>query len=365
MSIFAALKLLPPTSPSAADEYAQKQEIIQNNVSQAIAKLNSLYNFTGNCPLEMIGDVHRHHTLFMSSVFRLNNYTLLARMLVWMYRTYHSHGFSYDYFTYALSEWRKAITHTISPANVAEIDGVYQWIIERHPDFLQLAEATDYHVFPYKQTQATDDFVMHLLHGEYQGCLAIGKDYLAAKSLAEFYVEVIEPSMYEVGRLWEIGHISIAQEHLATAVVSRVMLSLFVGAEKRETTSAKAVIAAAPNELHEVGARMVADLLEHQGWEVDYLGANVPKEYLLQYLIENQPCFLGLSIAMPYNLAAAQEAIKEIRSACICGIKIMAGGAAFKHSEDLWRQIGVDAYAVDGNAAIEIARKWKEAKPIR
>ena len=366
MTIFATIKLLSPVSLSAADEYSQMQKVIQNDVNQALAKINSIHDFMSNCPLQVMFDIHHHHTLFMNNVFRLNNYTLLARLLVWEYRACHAHGFSYDYFTYAFSEWRKAVKLHVSQDNAAEIDCVYQWIVEHHADLIQLAESDDYQVFlSNKEQEGYSTFLTHLLYVESQACLAIGATYLDdGNDLASFYIEVIEPSMYEVGRLWETGQISVAQEHLATAVVNRVMFTLFLRAGLRDANKPKVVIAAAPNELHEVGASMVADLLEQHGWAVDYLGANMPQEDLLQYLRVSQPCFLGLSVVMPFNLLSAREIIAAIRADTnICGVKIMVGGAAFKHSEDLWRQVGADAYAVDGHATIKIARSWLEEKP--
>jgi len=366
MIIFETIKSLPPVSMSAADEYAQRRDIIQNDVNQTLAKLNGIYDFMSNCPLQVMVDHHRHHTLFMSSVFRLNNYTLLARMLVWMYRAYHAHGFSYDYFTYAFSEWRKMVTIHMSQANGLEIDRVYRWIVGHHSDFVQLAESSEYKVLACDNDQEViHTFVAHLLRGEYQACSEIGETYYLTDvdNLACFYVEIIESSMYEVGRLWEMGHISVAQEHLATAIVNRLMLALFLRAGLVEATKPKVVIAAVPNELHEIGASMIADLLEQHGWQVDYLGANMPKEDLLEYLRVNKPYFLGLSVVIPFNLESTWEIIDAIRSdASISGIKIMVGGAAFRHSKDLWHQVGADAYAVDGHAAIRTAERWLKEK---
>jgi len=365
MTIFETKAKVQPVSASAAGEYAQWQYSIQNTVSEALAKYDSIHDLTGNCPPEVLVDIQRQHTLFFSCVFQLNNYHLLARMLVWMYRAYHAHGFSYDYFIQAFSEWRKAVALHMSQPQAEEIDRVYQWIARHHSELVQLAESAEYQVFPNRNTQEDySPFLTHLLHVEYRECLAIGETYLTrADGLARFYVEVIEPSLYEVGRRWETGKISVAQEHLATAVVNKVMLALFLRSGLRDAIKPKVVIVAAPNELHEVGAYMVADLLEQQGWDVDYLGANMPKAGLLEYLQVNKPYFLGLSVVMPFHLAAVREIIEAIRSdAGLYGVRIMVGGAAFRHCEDLWRQVGADAFAVDGHAAITIARKWLAQK---
>ncbi|MDR3590844.1 MAG: cobalamin-dependent protein [Negativicutes bacterium] len=365
MTIFASIEQLQPVSAAASGEYTKKTGLIRASVNETLTGLENIHSLTGNCPLKTLHDIHRHHTLFLSSVFRLSNYTLLAKMIVWMYRAYPAHGFSHDYFTAAFSAWRMAVRRQLSESGAAEVDRIYEWMADHHGDFVRLAKSADYQVFSDNKAEAVyGSFLIQLLQGDYQGCLAFGERYLNGGSeLASFYVDVIEASMYEIGRLWETGQISVAQEHLATAVVTRVMLSLFLRYRPGQGNSAKAVIAAVPSEFHEVGGRMAADLLERHGWDVDYLGVDMPRQDLVRYLQINQPCFVGLAVVMPFNLAAAREIRDDIRrDHSLDGVRIMVGGAAFRHSEDLWRQVGADAYATDGQAAVSIARKWLEEK---
>jgi len=48
-------------------------------------------------------DNHLNHARFMANVFRFNAYTLLVKTVIWVYRSYHSHGFSFDYFPVELA----------------------------------------------------------------------------------------------------------------------------------------------------------------------------------------------------------------------------------------------------------------------
>ncbi len=41
-------------------------------------------------------------------------------------------------------------------------------------------------------------------------------------------MKVITFSMYDIGRLWENGDISVAQEHLATSIVIRIITYLYM-----------------------------------------------------------------------------------------------------------------------------------------
>ena len=114
-----------------------------------------------------------------------------------------------------------------------------------------------------------------LLQGEYRECLRLTDRVVTSpETLVDFYLQVVQPCLYQVGNLWQRGVISVAQEHLASAVVARVMAVAYDRVEPMHQLQGKAVVTAAPHNFHEIGARMLADCLGLDGWEVDYLGAN-------------------------------------------------------------------------------------------
>lgn len=79
--------------------------------------------------------------------------------------------------------------------------------------------------------------------------------------------------MYEVGNLWERGEISVAEEHLASSIISRIMSTIYSKFITFENTRGKAVVTATANEFHKLGSRIVADSLEMNGWDVNHLGS--------------------------------------------------------------------------------------------
>jgi len=62
-----------------------------------------VHRLIGYNPLRMMYDNHLNHARFMANVFRFNAYTLLVKTVIWVYRSYHSHGFSFDYFPVELA----------------------------------------------------------------------------------------------------------------------------------------------------------------------------------------------------------------------------------------------------------------------
>jgi methanogenic corrinoid protein MtbC1 len=137
-------------------------------------------------------------------------------------------------------------------------------------------------------------------------------------SLAGLYQRVIAPAMHELGRLWEEGALTIADERLATAVTNRVLSAirppqLFEQPLRSESAKPCAVLAVAEGEQHALGLRMVADLLEDGGYRIAYLGADVPTDALLQAVRTLSPELLALSATMPESTGRLERAVEAVR----------------------------------------------------
>lgn len=136
--------------------------------------------------------------------------------------------------------------------------------------------------------------------------------------LAALYQRVITPAMHEVGRLWEEGALTVADERLATAVTNRVLSAvrppqLFEQPIRSDSGKPTALLAVVEGEQHALGLRMVADLLEDSGYRIAYLGADVPTEALLQAVRTLSPDLLALSATMPESTRRLEEAIDAVR----------------------------------------------------
>jgi methanogenic corrinoid protein MtbC1 len=134
--------------------------------------------------------------------------------------------------------------------------------------------------------------------------------------LSVLYQRVIAPAMHELGRLWEKGAITTADEHLATAVTHRVLAAIRQPEliDEGECCAEKpcALMAAVQGEQHALGLRMAADLLEDRGYRVAYLGADVPSHALLAAVRTFSPDLLGLSATMPESARHLAEVVGEV-----------------------------------------------------
>ncbi len=130
---------LPPVSSEGASEYKAKLEALVAQVNRTLEEHPRVLRLVGYNPLTMMHDNHRNHARFMANVFRFQAWPLLVKTVVWAYRTYHNHGFSYDYFPVELAAWQQAVAELLPPAAGATILAVYRWLQQHHEDWVRLA----------------------------------------------------------------------------------------------------------------------------------------------------------------------------------------------------------------------------------
>lgn len=174
----------------------------------------------------------------------------------------------------------------------------------------------------------------------------------------QLYLEVFEPVLREVGRLWQNNQISIAQEHFISATTQLVMSRLYPRIFTTQRRDLRMVAACAGQELHEIGLRMVADFFELEGWDTYYLGANLPIGAVLDAVRERRADLLALSATMPRHISYVREVIQGVRTdAALRATTVLVGGAAFSGPNERWRALGADGCARDAAGAVALAMR--------
>lgn len=172
----------------------------------------------------------------------------------------------------------------------------------------------------------------------------------------DIYLHVFQPVMYEIGKMWQINQITPAVEHYCTAATQLIMSQLYPYIFRSEKKGVSFVSACVPGELHELGTRMAADLMELEGWDTHYFGANTPAISLIKYIKNIRPRMVGISCTIPLNLSAAKEIISLIRlDPELHDLKVIVGGNAFRLDEKLYKKMGADYLATDASQGLSIA----------
>jgi 5-methyltetrahydrofolate--homocysteine methyltransferase len=126
-------------------------------------------------------------------------------------------------------------------------------------------------------------------------------------------------------------------------------------------TKGKFVIATVKGDIHDIGKNIVAILLKGAGYEVNDLGIDVPTEKIVEVVKESKPQFVGLSALLTTTMLVMREVVEALKVSGIRDtVKVLIGGAAV--SDEYAREIGADAYCVDGFHAISVLDAFREAR---
>ena len=167
---------------------------------------------------------------------------------------------------------------------------------------------------------------------------------------------LFQPALYAIGRKWERNEITVAQEHLATAIAQTLLVELFLKGPFEPAHGSTVLLAGIEHNQHILGLRMVADAYELAGWSVQYLGANTPTQALLAQVDEAAPDLVGLSVSLVQQLPALRHCVSALRSEFggRCPV-ILVGGIPTNQFEGVWRHLGADAWAPDAESAVTLA----------
>lgn len=208
--------------------------------------------------------------------------------------------------------------------------------------------------------QARERYLAAIRAGSRRDALAVVDDAVREGMEARtLYLQVFQPAMHEIGRLWQENRITVADEHLATAITQLAMSRLYEELFGDRVDAGPLLVAAcAEDERHELGLRMICDLLELDGWDTVFLGASVPVEDLVEMVKERRPEVVALSASITPHLARVREAVQAIRAAMPEDAPVIAiGGRAFAGDAALAERMGADLTATD---AVEVAERLKE-----
>lgn len=168
----------------------------------------------------------------------------------------------------------------------------------------------------------------------------------------QLLLDVIRPAQEEIGRLWQINKISIADEHVATAISQLALAQLYPHGARQQETHRRILVACVEGELHDMGARMAADLLDLEGHDVVFLGASTPTDHLIRKVDADRPDLVVLSITMTFHVAALQDAVARMRAAIDPPPPIAAGGRALAWCPELRSSLKLVASGEDARSLI-------------
>jgi DNA-binding transcriptional MerR regulator/methylmalonyl-CoA mutase cobalamin-binding subunit len=142
-----------------------------------------------------------------------------------------------------------------------------------------------------------------------------------------FVDQVVAPLLERIGHGWSERSVSVAHEHMASAVVRRV-LGWLLRVYEVKSDALRLVVATPPHHAHELGALMAAASAAAEGWNVTYLGPDLPVGDLVNAVAQSGARAVAISAVHEPLTGDLRSAIRETRAGLPEDVTLILGGTA-------------------------------------
>jgi methanogenic corrinoid protein MtbC1 len=196
-----------------------------------------------------------------------------------------------------------------------------------------------------------DEFVSYLNAEDKEKCvqLALARLQDRAIDVITLYNEILTPAMYADFCPEKEQEICVWKEHVRTSIVRTVIECSYpyiIGEKNKKygpSYRGKVVTVCPPGELHDLGARMVADFFTLCGYDVTFTGANVPQDNIIKAIRYANPAYVAISVTNYYNLVATRKLIAKIQETRgDAPFQVILGGQACQGNHATCEKMGAD-----------------------
>jgi methanogenic corrinoid protein MtbC1 len=188
----------------------------------------------------------------------------------------------------------------------------------------------------------------------------VHREVEAGLGVREVYKTVFERTLKEIGVMWMQNRLDVAMEHYFSASTQLIMSQLYpyITGASNEKRDAVCLTIAVCGEFHDIGARMVADFMEMDGWKTYFLGNNLCDEDIVKAAVDKKPDVLALSATMFFNVESVARAVRTLRTVeGLSNLVILVGGRPFNQDPELWERVGADGSAPSAEEAVKLANR--------
>ena len=143
------------------------------------------------------------------------------------------------------------------------------------------------------------------------GLRKILEEALIEFSKPVFLKDVLIPLIESIGELWHSGDLRISQEHFATSVIAGLLVRLREN-ETKSDNSRTIIICSPTGQKHELGALAASVIIASYGWNVVYLGADLPAEEIAFSAQKTNASAIAMSVVFPFNETQLQTEIIKL-----------------------------------------------------
>lgn len=151
--------------------------------------------------------------------------------------------------------------------------------------------------------------------------------------------EFIVPLLDAIGERWHDGALRVAHEHMASAVLTTFLSDL--NSRHAPPAGAPVLVVATPSrQVHELGALLAASQALDLGWDVLYLGVDLPAEEIASGVRIRNARALYLNLIYPLADATVEAQLRAVRRLVGPGLPIVVTGRATESYAGVLSEIG-------------------------
>ena len=166
-----------------------------------------------------------------------------------------------------------------------------------------------------------------LTDGDIHSSVKIYEEYIKIFSSSAFFDKILRPVMYKIGDDWANNKISIATEHVASNV-AQTLVKIIMDQVTGMVNKKKILVCVPVGEEHHLGCDVLETYLSIKGFKVYNIGTSIPTESILNFIENNKPEIILISITLEDNILAGQRLVKKIKEQY--NIPILVGGFALQ-----------------------------------
>ena len=185
--------------------------------------------------------------------------------------------------------------------------------------------------------------------------------------LPDLYAKAVTPLLYFLGNQWQLGNLSIAEEHLFSGKIRTLILLLSHYSNKQRVSFSKErrwLGLCPPGENHDLGLLMLSGTMEYYGWEARNLGVNIPFSELLLTVEDFKPQVISFSCVNPRCLNSLEIYIRSLIEKRSFPFQIQIGGSGIHEDQEFLEIIDSVVYAENLFESVRLAEDALEDDAI-
>ena len=193
----------------------------------------------------------------------------------------------------------------------------------------------------------TERLFESLISGDRPAARAVVEDAFREGANAEVVInDLLWPTYEQIERFFRDDNMTTLAHHMGTRML-RVLVDQCALKLQRHPSRDRTVFAVCgPTDADELGAQIAVDMLEAEGYHVNFAAGGIAPDEILNHTQQNKPDVLLLFASSPSDLPGTRWLIDTIREIGACdGTQIVVGGGVFNRAEGLAEEIGADLWA--------------------